>query len=171
MSNPNFKSSILLDQTPKEVFDAINNVRSWWSENIDGRTDELGAVFKYRHEDIHRCTMKIVELTANKKIVWLVEDNYFSFTEDKTEWKGTKVIFEIARKGDKTEIRFTHEGLVPGYECFDICSNAWGSYINRSLRKLIATGKGILLLHTSRATFAEFLMTPTKVLDTRARIA
>jgi hypothetical protein len=86
--------------------------------------------------------MKIVELTANKKIVWLVEDNYFSFTEDKTEWKGTKVIFEIARKGDKTEIRFTHEGLVPGYECFDICSNAWGSYINGSLRKLIETGKG-----------------------------
>jgi hypothetical protein len=74
--------------------------------------------------------------------VWLVEDNYFNFTEDNAEWKGTKVIFEIAKNGDKTGILFTHEGLVPAYECFEICSNAWGSYINGSLRKLIATGIG-----------------------------
>src|SRR5262249_35631809 len=65
-----------------------------------------------------------------------------SFPEDKTEWNGTKVIFEIARKGNKTEVRFTHEGLVPDYQCFDKCSSAWGFYINGSLKSLITTGKG-----------------------------
>jgi hypothetical protein len=30
---------------------------------------------------------------------------------------------------------------VPANECFDICSNAWGSYINGSLRSLIITVK------------------------------
>jgi hypothetical protein len=69
-------------------------------------------------------------------------DNYFNFTEDKTEWTNTKVMFEISTRGNKTEIRFTHQGLVPAYECFDVCSNAWGSYVNGSLRNLIATGKG-----------------------------
>jgi hypothetical protein len=78
----------------------------------------------------------------NKKVVWLVVDNYFNFTEDKTEWTNTKVMFEISTRGNKTEIRFTHQGLVPAYECFDVCSNAWGSYVNGSLRNLIATGKG-----------------------------
>jgi hypothetical protein len=29
-----------------------------------------------------------------------------------------------------------------GAECYDPCSNAWGTYINGSLRSLIATGKG-----------------------------
>jgi hypothetical protein len=57
------------------------------------------------------------------------------------EWKGTEVVFEVS-KGDKTEVRFTHLGLVPEYECFNVCSNAWGSYINGSLRSLITTGKG-----------------------------
>jgi hypothetical protein len=76
------------------------------------------------------------------KVVWVVLDNYFNFTEDKTEWKGTKVIFEVSKKDDKTQLRFTHEGLVPEYECFNVCSNAWGSYINGSLRSLITTGKG-----------------------------
>jgi hypothetical protein len=31
---------------------------------------------------------------------------------------------------------------VPAFECFGACSNAWGFYINESLRNLIATGKG-----------------------------
>lgn len=40
------------------------------------------------------------------------------------------------------QVRFTHAGLVPAYECYDVCSNAWGEYITGSLRKLITTGKG-----------------------------
>ncbi len=86
--------------------------------------------------------MKLIELIPDKKVVWLVLDNYFDFTKDKSEWKGTKVVFEVSKKGDKTEIHFAHLGLVPEYECFDVCSNAWGSYINGSLRSLITTGKG-----------------------------
>ncbi len=86
--------------------------------------------------------MKLIEVIPHKKVVWLVVDNYFNFTEDKSEWKGTKIIFEISKKGEKSEIRFTHLGLVPEYECFDVCSNAWGSYINGSLRSLITTGTG-----------------------------
>jgi hypothetical protein len=86
--------------------------------------------------------MKVTEMVLNKKVVWLVMDNYFNFTEDKTEWTNTKIVFEISTHGKKTEVRFTHQGLVPAYECFDVCSNAWGSFVNGSLRNLIVTGKG-----------------------------
>jgi hypothetical protein len=86
--------------------------------------------------------MKVTEMAPNKKVAWLVVDNYFDFTQDRTEWTNTKIVFEISTRGNQTEIRFTHEGLVPAYECFDVCSNAWGSYVNGSLRNLIATGKG-----------------------------
>jgi hypothetical protein len=86
--------------------------------------------------------MKLVELVPDKRVAWLVTDNYFNFTEDKTEWKGTRVVFDIAKKSDKTEIHFTHEGLVPTYECYSVCSDAWGTYIRGSLKSLIATGKG-----------------------------
>jgi hypothetical protein len=84
----------------------------------------------------------LIEVIPHKKVVWLVVDNYFNFTEDKSEWKATKIIFKISKKGEKSEIRFTHLGLVPEYECFNVCSNAWGSYMNGSLRSLITTGKG-----------------------------
>jgi len=71
-----------------------------------------------------------------------VLDNYFKFTEDKEEWIGTKIVFDLLPKGGQTELTFTHEGLVPQYECFEICRDAWTSYITRSLRELAETGKG-----------------------------
>jgi hypothetical protein len=142
MSTRDYTKVFTVDQSPKEVFDAINNVRRWWSENIEGSTDKLGAVWKYQYEDVHRCKLRVTELVSGKKVVWLVQDNYFDFTRDKSEWKGTKIVFEISRKGNKTEVRFTHQGLVPQYECYEVCSDSWGSYIGGSLRNLITTGKG-----------------------------
>jgi hypothetical protein len=142
MKTANYTKTFTVDQSPKEVFDAINNPRGWWSENIEGGTTNLGDEWTYRYKDAHRCTMKVTEMAPNKKVVWHVLDNYFNFTQDKTEWKGTDVVFEIAKKGGKTEVHFTHVGLVPAYECYNVCSDAWGSYISGSLRNLIATGKG-----------------------------
>jgi activator of Hsp90 ATPase-like protein len=142
MSNQSYTTSFLVDQTPEEAFAAINNVRGWWSGEIEGNTDKLGDEFTYRYKDVHYSKQKLVEVVPGRKVVWLILDAWLSFTEDKNEWNGTKVVFEVSRHGDKTEVRFTHEGLVPQYECFDKCSNAWGFYINGSLKSLIITGKG-----------------------------
>ena len=142
MTKQHLTAAFTVDKTPDEAFAAINNVRGWWSEEIEGSTAKVGDEFRYHYQNLHTCTMKLVELVAGKRVAWLVTDNYFSFTEDKTEWKGTKVVFDIAKKGDKTEIHFTHEGLVPAYECYNVCSDAWGRYIRGSLKSLIAAGKG-----------------------------
>ena len=142
MDNKDFTTTILVDQSPKEVFNAINNVRGWWSEEIEGNTDKLGAEFKFQSSDVHRSTQKITEFVPGKKVVWHVLDSQINFVEDKTEWTGTDVIFEITRKDGKTELRFTHAGLAPALECYGECSNAWSLYVRHSLFNLITTGKG-----------------------------
>jgi len=142
MSAQNFTAAFTVDQTPAEAFAAINNVRGWWSGNIEGSTDKLGDEFTYRYEDVHYSKQKITELIPGKKVVWLVIDSQLNFVDHKSEWKGTTITFEITKKADKTEFRFTHVGLVPDYECYGACSNAWGSYINGGLRSLITTVKG-----------------------------
>jgi len=142
MATTDFTTTLLVEQTPTEVFKAINNVRGWWSEEIEGSTDKLNDEFTYHFEDVHRSKMKLIEVIPDKKVVWLVLDNYFNFTTDKREWIGTKIIFELSQKENKTQIRFTHRGLVPAYECFEVCRDAWTNYIQDSLRNLIVAGKG-----------------------------
>ncbi|MEU7895831.1 SRPBCC domain-containing protein [Nonomuraea sp. NPDC049152] len=141
MTDHGFTTTFAVDQTPTQAFDAITDVRGWWSEEIDGRTDQLGAEFTYRYEDVHRCRIRVTEAVPGRKVSWLVVDNYFNFTEDETEWTGTTITFDISEKDGQTEVRFTHQGLVPAYECFEVCTTAWGFYVG-SLRSLIATGEG-----------------------------
>jgi hypothetical protein len=143
MTTSDFTTTISVDQTPKEAFNAINNVRGWWSEEIEGSTNKLNDEFKYHFQDLHRTELKIVELTPEKKIVWFVKDNYFKSMKDKSEWIGTKIIFEISQNDNKTQIQFTHLGLVPEYECYNVCREGWTHYINNSLRSLITTGIGL----------------------------
>jgi uncharacterized protein YndB with AHSA1/START domain len=138
----NYTISYTLDQSPQKVFEAVNDPRAWWSENIKGSTDELGAIFEYHYEDLHRSTHKITELVPGKKVVWRVVDSSINFVKDKNEWNDTDIVFDIAKKDGKTELRFTHVGLVPRIECYGQCAGAWGFYINESLRGLIETGKG-----------------------------
>jgi len=142
MQKQDYTTTFVVDQSPEQVFKAITNVRGWWSEQIDGPTDKLNAEFNYHYKDVHRCKMKIIEFVPAKKITWLVLENRFDFTKDKTEWTGTRISFDIVEKNGKTWLSFTHIGLVPAYECYKICSDAWGNYINVSLKSLIETGKG-----------------------------
>ncbi|MGH7493346.1 MAG: SRPBCC family protein [bacterium] len=141
MSDQNYTTASLVDQTPEETFAAINNVQGWWSGEIEGDTDKLGAEFTYRVPDVHYCKMKITEFIPGKKVVWHVLDSYISYTQAKTEWNDTKISFVISKKDGKTEVRFTHIGLVPAYECYSDCSNAWRTLIKGNLCKLITTGK------------------------------
>lgn len=69
-------------------------------------------------------------------------ENQFSFTKDKSEWTNTKLIFDLHQDEINTKIVFTHEGLTPDYECYDICVEAWTNYIQNSLHKLLTTGEG-----------------------------
>jgi hypothetical protein len=105
MATADFTTTLLVDQTPEEVFNAINNVRGWWSEKIEGGTEKLNDEFTYHYKDAHISKMKLTEVIPNEKVVWLVMDNHFNFTKDKREWAGNKIVFEIRKKGNKTELQ------------------------------------------------------------------
>jgi len=138
----NFTSVFPVERTPQEAFEAIVDVRGWWSQEVEGVTDQVGGEFDYHFKDVHRCRVRVTELVPGRKVAWHILENHFNFIEDQTEWEDTEVVFEISERDGGAEVRFTHVGLVPQYECYDVCSNAWGGYIGGSLRNLINTGKG-----------------------------
>lgn len=142
MNDKNYTTSIVVEQSPEEVFKAVTNVRGWWGEGVVGSTEQEGDEFTYEVPGVHRSVQKLVEVVPNERVVWLVTESNMTFISDPKEWVGTKIIFEITKEGDKTKLTFTHEGLVPAVECYKFCMPAWDQYIKGSLYKLVTHGQG-----------------------------
>jgi len=131
-----YNTSFTVSQTPQQVYNAINNVPGWWGP-IEGNSQHEGDEFIYRYKDMHFSKHQVVELVPDKKIVWLTSDSQLNFVQQKDEWNGTRIIFEISQQEGSTVLTFTQEGLHPDFECYSECSNAWNFYVNESLKKSI----------------------------------
>jgi hypothetical protein len=142
MTDQSYTTTITFDRTAHQVFDAIGNVRGWWSGEIDGSTANAGDEFDYRFEDVHSCRIRVTAAVPGRKVSWLVLENHFNFTQDKSEWTGTTIDFDLTEDGGRTRLTFTHHGLVPEYECFELCIKGWDFYITTSLANLINAGEG-----------------------------
>jgi hypothetical protein len=53
MTQKDFVTSMLVDKSPAEIFNAINNVRGWWQGEIAGNTNKPGDEFTYQVATIH----------------------------------------------------------------------------------------------------------------------
>jgi uncharacterized protein YndB with AHSA1/START domain len=142
MTDEHFAITYIIDATPQAVFDAIIDARGWWNASMEGSTANVGDRFSYDVPGIHRCKMRVAELVPNERIVWHVEENSLGFVADQTEWVGTDIVFDILSVAGGSELRFTHIGLTSQYECFGVCTEAWGNFVRGSLRQLIITGSG-----------------------------
>src|SRR6185369_10338431 len=124
MKKQDYNATLVVKNTPAEAFKQINRVSAWWTENVEGPSENLGDVFTVHFGETF-VTFNIVEWVPNKKVVWLVTDCHLPWLKDIKEWKDTKVSFEISGEKDGTKINFTHIGLVPGVECYDGCEKGW----------------------------------------------
>src|SRR4051794_26441693 len=140
MKNKSYTTTIEVAQSAKEVFDAINNVTNWWSKDFEGNSTKLDDEFIINHPNQHYSKQKLVEVIADKKVVWLVTESKLDWIKNKEEWTNTKMLFEISTKDDKTILHFTHEGLTPEKECYAMCEKGWDIIIRDWLFHYIEVG-------------------------------
>jgi len=97
MNDKGLSIAFTVDEDPDQVFAAINDVRSWWSGDIDGITDEIGSQFTYSYEDMHQSTQQITDLVPGELVIWRVVEGRIRFVKDETEWTNTVIRFDITR--------------------------------------------------------------------------
>lgn len=147
--------SFTFDQTPENIFDAVTHPSTWWGETIKGETQHQGDEFTFEVPGVHYTKQRLVEVVPDQRVVWLVTEADLTFLKNRAEWKGTKIVFDIAKQGDKTKLTFTHVGLRPDVECYNFCAPGWDQYVKGSLRLLIETGKGAPFTEVEKVEVAE----------------
>jgi hypothetical protein len=139
MNNSSFQYSISTTKSPAEIFTHLLNPANWWvglyGERIEGKSEVINDEFSFSAGNgAHYSRQKLTELIPGKRIAWLVTESNLSFLTNSNEWAGTSICFDIEEENGKTKITFTHEGLVPQFECYGGCSGAWEKYLEREAR-------------------------------------
>lgn len=144
MDKQDFQCHITTPVSAEAAFDAIARVSGWWARNVEGYSESLHDVFTVRFgKDKTYVTFEITELVPNQRVVWLVTDCNLHWIDNKTEWTGTSVVWEITPTGDGVRIDMTHHGLVPGVECFKDCQAGWNDHIGNSLKRYLTEHVGM----------------------------
>jgi Activator of Hsp90 ATPase homolog 1-like protein len=141
-NDQSYTATIEVAESPHHVFECIRDVSKWWGgKDLEGSTSRLNDEFTITHGDAHYSKQKMIEVVPGRRVVWLITEGRLGWLDrDKNEWTNTRLVFDIAPKGDKAVLHFTHEGLVPEKECYSRCSEGWNMVIKEYLFKFITEG-------------------------------
>ena len=140
-----YQKSVLIAGNSLGLFNALTErINEWWGE-VDHQPKSLGQKFKVSFGEAY-WRFEVIALEQDKRAVWeCIESNqvHAGLMGIKEEWLGTKLHWELtSEKSDQTRLNFRHEGLVPTFNCYEVCADAWGFFIGTSLKELIEQGLG-----------------------------
>jgi hypothetical protein len=141
MNNQNFTYGFQSSKTPEEIFDILLHIDQWWSgqygETIAGASHKVNDEFSFEAGGgMHYSKQRMTELVPNQRVAWEVSESKLTFLNEPAEWVGTLISFDISKARDKTNIVFTHRGLVPELECYGSCSTGWTKYLDALKSKI-----------------------------------
>lgn len=140
-----YQKSVLIAGNRLGVFKAITErIDEWWG-TVDRQPSAEGVAFKVSFGEAF-WRFKVIDFQRGSRISWeCITSNqmHAGLMGIKEEWLGTKLHWELSEQTDgMTTLSFTHEGLVPDFNCYEVCSDAWGFFVGMSLKELVEQGAG-----------------------------
>ncbi len=140
-----YRQSLVLEANPGAVYAALTTaegLRGWWTQDCDVAPREGGTI--HLRFGRTRKDMRIERLVPGSEVCWLCTGAHIADARivRKDEWLGTRLVFRLTPDGEgRTRLDFEHLGLVPTFECYALCRDAW-QYFLGSLRQFVETGRG-----------------------------
>ncbi|WP_299724673.1 hypothetical protein [uncultured Tateyamaria sp.] len=116
-----------------------HDLEQWWSTRIE-RTD---TGFTTRFNNSH-ATFHFDPERSDTAFSWTCTDAHMIMdgVDDRAEWVGTTLLWQITGTDTGSQIQLTHRGLVPTLPCFDICMRGWQHFFETSLRDHLNGAQG-----------------------------
>jgi len=135
---PELIHSVEIAVAPKVLFPLVataGGLAKWWAEDT---TEIAGGAELGFFDRTTTYRLRGLTLAPPATAAWLCETG--------KEWAMTRLVFHMAAKGDRTELRFTHEGWRDVTPYFISCNSTWGALLFRL--KAVAEGGGARPLFT-----------------------
>lgn len=135
-----YAKEFFVAKDPETVHHAIAvETHKWWTSKVDENNDLLYLRFGDTYKIIKRKEL----IAATIILDWEVLDAFIASEtiSQKNEWKGTIIKWKINKSEEGSIISFTHLGLIPDFECYEMCVKGWDFYLD-SLIQYLETGEG-----------------------------
>jgi hypothetical protein len=142
-----YHRTLVSTATVQEAYEAVTSgFANWWTDP-GGALSRIGDVATFRFPP-NKSTWTFRPVTLEPYHLVEHECVGANHLHDglpetvRTEWLGTQLRFEISPSGDGSCIQFTHNGLRPELDCFDVCSAGWDLFFVESLGTYLNEGMG-----------------------------
>ena len=116
-----------------QALTTLDGLASWWTSDTQGDASQ-GGVIKFVFGKVGFFDMKVLELHANQRVLWQVQDG-------PAEWIDTQVVWDLKQDGEYCIVLFKHQGWREPVEFMHHCSTKWAIFL-MSLKTQLETGKG-----------------------------
>ncbi len=140
-----YQQSFSVRASQADIYTAISTIdglRGWWTQDCTGDVDK-GSRIQFHFGGSHK-EMRVELLIPSSEVRWLCTAAHINHDSlgRKDEWVGTQIVFRLTSEGEgRTRVDFEHIGLVPSFECYELCNNGWQFFLN-SLQQFAETGVG-----------------------------
>jgi len=139
-NNQDYQKSIIINTNPTRALEALTlNIDKWWG-GIDNPPQKVGDVFTVSWGEPWY-QFKITEFIPSEIITWeCIDANQIigGLEGVEKEWVGTKLSWEIQNiEPNNVQVSVTHQGLIPQFICYDVCSSAWDGFITEGLKNYL----------------------------------
>lgn len=131
-----YTTALEINRSNQAVFAAISKeLGAWWGHQ-DNLANQIRASFKVSWGEPWY-QFRVINYVEHLAMTWeCIDANQIikGLDDVQKEWVGTKVHWKLEPlESKKTRLIFKHEGLVPDFICFQVCSTAWSDFLHQHL--------------------------------------
>ncbi len=147
MKDNDYKRTITVDASPDDVYRALTTGYANWWTTCNRDLNKVGDRIKFTFlPNVSYWTLEARILEPNRTVELDCVEAYHKITDKpdapETEWLGSTVRWKIELHADHTDIHFTHDGLTPELDFYDVCESGWDLFFVDSLKSYLDTGVG-----------------------------
>jgi len=139
------RTDVSFDATAAAVYDAIaapGGTNGWWTTDGDV-VKAPGQLLRLNWSATDHIVFRIDRADRPSLMRWTCVAQHDRNLPRPDEWVGTTLTFSLGASDRTADLRFTHHGLVPALDCFDMCEGGWNFFLRRSLKQLVEVGRGL----------------------------